>query len=74
MREGRVAVARLDRSITGEQSVSVGTVERAYQLAPECRTIAELRDRLTKERCDNVDSYLRGSLRSELSKLLKKSS
>jgi hypothetical protein len=54
--------------------MSVGTVERAYQLAPECRTIDELRAKLTKERCENVDAFLRGSLRGELSKLLKTSS
>lgn len=50
-----------------------GTVERAYQLAPECGTIEELRAKLAKEGCVNVDAYLQGSLRRELSKLLKKS-
>jgi hypothetical protein len=51
--------------------MSVGTVERAYQLAPECRTIAELRTKLVKEHCANVDAYLQGSLRQQLTKLLK---
>jgi hypothetical protein len=48
-----------------------GTVERAYQLAPECRTIDELRAKLVKEQCSNIDAHLQGSLRRELSKLLK---
>ena len=47
-----------------------GTVERAYQLAPECTTIEELRSKLLKDGCPNVDAYLQGSLRKELSKLL----
>jgi hypothetical protein len=49
-----------------------GTVERAYQLAPLCSTIDELRTKLVEERCENVDAYLQGSLRSELKKLLRK--
>jgi hypothetical protein len=53
--------------------MSVGTVERAYHLAPECSTIDELRAKLIKEHCTNVDAYLQGSLRSELKKLLKNS-
>lgn len=47
------------------------TVERAYQLAPECRSMEELRRKLTRERCEGVDAHLQGSLRKELSKLLK---
>jgi hypothetical protein len=53
--------------------MAVGTVERAYQLAPECGTIDELRAKLQKEHCPTVDAYLQGSLRSELKKLLKTS-
>ena len=53
--------------------MAVGTVERAYQLAPECSTIDELRAKLNKEHCSNVDAFLQGSLRSELKKLLKSS-
>ena len=49
-----------------------GTVERAYQLAPQCRTIDELRAKLVKEHCTNIEAHLQGSLRKELSKLLKK--
>lgn len=52
--------------------MEIGTVERAYQLAPECSTINELRAKLTKEHYTNVDAYLQGSLRNELKKLLKK--
>jgi hypothetical protein len=51
--------------------MAVGTVERAYQLAPECSTIDELRSKLSEEQCPNVDAFLQGSLRRELSKLLK---
>jgi hypothetical protein len=51
--------------------VMVGTVERAYQLAPGCRTMDELRAKLSKEGCPSVEMYLQGSLRRELSKLLK---
>ena len=49
----------------------VGTVERAYQLAPECKTMDELRAKLVKDGCTNVEMYLQGSLRLELRKLLK---
>ena len=49
-----------------------GTVERAFQLAPECRSIDELRARLIREGCSNTDAYLVGSLRRDLAKLLKK--
>lgn len=48
-----------------------GTVERAFQLAPECRSMDELRSKLMKEGCTNIDSHLQGSLRSQLAKLLK---
>jgi len=50
---------------------NIGTVERAYQLAPKCTTMAELRTKLMKEHFSNVDAYLQGSLRSELKKLLR---
>ena len=48
-----------------------GTVERAYQLAPQCETMEELRAQLVKDGCPNVDDYLQGALRRELIKLLK---
>jgi hypothetical protein len=49
----------------------VGTVERAYQLAPGCKTIDELHAKLVKDGRTSVGMYLQGSLRQELSKLLK---
>jgi len=48
----------------------VGTVERAFQLAPSCRTMDELRLKLLKEQCPSVDAHLQGSLRRDLKKLL----
>lgn len=48
-----------------------GTVERAFQLAPECRTMEEVRTRLLREGLTNVDAHLQGSLRKDLAKLLK---
>ena len=48
----------------------VGTVERAFQLAPECKSIAELRTKLIREGCSNIDAHLQGSLRKDLTKLL----
>ena len=50
-----------------------GTVERAFQLAPECQTIDELRAKLDREGFSGVDAHLKGSLRKELKKLLKRS-
>ena len=49
----------------------VGTVERAYQLAPECRSMDELHARLMREGHTNVAAHLQDSLRRELRKLLK---
>lgn len=49
-----------------------GTVERAFELAPECRSIEELRAKLLKEGCSNIDAHLQGSLRKDLAKLLNK--
>jgi hypothetical protein len=50
----------------------VGTVERAFQLAPECRSNLELRNKLVREGHSNVDAHLQGrALRAELKKLLK---
>lgn len=52
--------------------MAIGTVERAFQLAPECMSMDELRSRLAKEGCTNVEAHLRDSLRRDLMKLLKK--
>jgi hypothetical protein len=50
----------------------VGTVERAFQLASECRTFDELRAKLVKEHFTNVDAHLQGSLKRDLAKLMKR--
>ena len=51
-----------------------GTVKRAFDLAPECTSLDELRSRLKKERFDRVDDHLAGSgIQSELKKRLLKS-
>ena len=53
--------------------MSSHTVERAFQLAPECRTLDELRRKLVKEGCTGIDDHIQGSLRRDLKKLLKSS-
>ena len=49
----------------------IGTVERAFQLAPECTSIYELRGRLAREGCPHVDAHIKGVLRRQLSELLR---
>jgi hypothetical protein len=51
--------------------MTIGTVERALQLAPECRTMEEVRAKLVREGHSNIDAHLQGSLRRDLRKLLK---
>jgi hypothetical protein len=48
------------------------TVERAFALAPECKSLTELRAKLLKEGCTSVDAHLQDSLRKDLAKLLKR--
>ena len=50
--------------------MAIGTVERAFQLAPQCKTLEELRSKLVREGHPNVDAHLKDSLRRELKKLL----
>ena len=50
--------------------MTTGTVGRAFELAPECRTIDELRNKLVREGHTNVDAHLHGSLRLQLNRLL----
>ena len=38
-----------------------GTVKRAFELAPDCSTIDEIRARLKKEGFENVLEHLQGS-------------
>ena len=54
-----------------EKLMTIGTVERALQLAPECRTMEEVRAKLVREGHSNIDAHLQGSLRRDLRKLLK---
>lgn len=54
--------------------MAIGTVERAYQLAPDCRTMQEVRAKLVQEGYSNIDAHLQGSLRKDLTKLLKSAS
>jgi hypothetical protein len=49
----------------------MNTVERAYQLAPQCHTIDELRIALQREGHFQVEAYLTGTLRRDLKRLLK---
>lgn len=51
--------------------MSMGTVERALQLAPECQTIEEIRTKLNQEGHASIDAHLQGSLRRDLKRLLK---
>lgn len=48
-----------------------GTVERAFQLAPACRSMPEVRAKLVREGFTQVDMHLQGSLLRELRKLLR---
>jgi hypothetical protein len=47
------------------------TVERAFELAPECSTIEELQTKLVREGWTNVEAHLKDSLRRELRRLLR---
>ncbi|MEO6313003.1 MAG: hypothetical protein ABIO47_12155 [Sphingomicrobium sp.] len=50
----------------------IGTVERAFQLAPSCRSIDEIRAKLRREQCMSVEEHLTGaSIKAELKKLLR---
>jgi hypothetical protein len=51
--------------------MEIGTVQRAFQLAPDCTSLQELRRKLSGEGYTSVDDHLRGSLGKELAKLLK---
>ena len=44
----------------------IGTVERAFQLAPECTSIDEVKFKLKKESRSNLEGHLQGVLREEL--------
>jgi hypothetical protein len=53
--------------------MSVGTVERAFQLAPECSSIDEIRRKLKREGYSAVDEHLQGSsVQVDLKRLVKR--
>ena len=54
----------------GREPMDMGTVERAFQLAPECQRMDELRSRLMREGHTQIDAHLQGSLRRQLKALL----
>ena len=48
-----------------------GLIERAYQLAPECRSLDELRIKLVKENYESIDAHLQGGvIKADLKRLL----
>ena len=52
---------------------TIGTVERAFQLAEHSSNVEQIRTSLKKEGYSGVDAHLSGaSIRSELSKIIKR--
>ena len=52
-----------------------GIIERAYELAPECGTIDEVRAALRREGYSNVDAHLAGRrIRADLGQIVEQSS
>lgn len=51
--------------------MAIGTVQRAFQLAPECTSIDHVRRKLKQEGYSAVDEHVQGSLTTDLKKLLK---
>ena len=50
----------------------VGIVERAFQLASDCKSLDELKDRLKREGYMSIDAHFSGaSIRSDLRKRFK---
>jgi hypothetical protein len=53
--------------------MEIGTVQRAFELAPECTSIGELRLKLKREGYSAVDEHLQGSsVQVDLKRLLKR--
>lgn len=53
--------------------MAVGTVERAFELAPKCTSIGEIRFRLKREGHNAVDEHLQGnSIQNDLKLLLRR--
>jgi hypothetical protein len=52
--------------------METGTVERAFQLAPECLSLDEIRAKLKREGYSNVVEHLSGGvIRKDLARLLR---
>ena len=52
--------------------MEIGTVQRAFQLAPGCSSIDDLRRKLKQEGYSAVDEHLQGSsIQDDLKKLLR---
>jgi hypothetical protein len=52
--------------------METGTVERAFQLAPECSSLDQIRAKLKREGYSSVTQHLSGSvIRKDLAKLLR---
>lgn len=63
--------ASSSRPALAESNVS-GTVARAFEIAPECSTIDEIRAKLKSEGFENVHEHLQGgSIQRELRKRLR---
>lgn len=52
--------------------MEIGTVHRAFELAPECTSLEELRRKLKREGYSSVDDHVQGSLKKELLRLLRR--
>jgi len=49
----------------------VNIIERAFQLAPECKTVVEVRNRLSREGYLQVDAHLSGrTIKAEIKQRL----
>ncbi len=52
--------------------MAIGTVQRAFELAPECTRIDDIRRKLKQEGNSAVDEHLQGSsIQNDLKKMLK---
>jgi hypothetical protein len=52
--------------------MEIGTVHPAFELAPECSSIDEVRHKLKQEGYGEVDDHFQGSLKKDLQRLLRR--
>jgi hypothetical protein len=53
--------------------MEIGIIQRAFELAPACRTVEEVRFKLKREGYSAVDDHLAGaSVQKDIKRLLKK--